>query len=126
MIQTETLLHVTDNSGIKKIRCLKILGSHKTNGFFGTVLCGSVFKLKHRKNKKFPLSRGNLVLVLITQTKFFLRRIDSERVGFLRNAGVIIDKQLKPQASRIFNPLCSELRKKRYSKLLSAGTSFLV
>jgi large subunit ribosomal protein L14 len=125
MIQTETILHITDNSGIKKIRCLKVLGSQKVYGFSGTVLCGSVNKLKHRKNKKIPFYRGNLVFVLIIQTKFFLRRIDGERVGFLRNAGVIVDKQLKPYASRIFNPLCSEFRKKRYAKLLSGGISLV-
>ena len=125
MIQTETILHITDNSGIKKIRCLKILGSQKVYGFNGTVLCGSVNKLKHRKNKKIPFSRGNIVFVLIIQTKFFLRRIDGERVGFLRNAGVLVDNKLKPQANRIFNPLCSEFRKKRYAKLLSGATSLV-
>jgi large subunit ribosomal protein L14 len=126
MIQTETILHITDNSGIKKIRCLKILGSQKQYGFNGTFLCGSINKLKRRKNKKIPFYRGNLVLVLIIQTKFFLRRNDGERVGFLRNAGVVVDKQLKPFATRIFNPVCSEFRKKRYAKLLSAGANFLV
>jgi large subunit ribosomal protein L14 len=125
MIQTETILDITDNSGIKKIRCLKILGSQKVYGFSGTVLCGSVSKLKHRKNKKIPFYRGNLVFVLIIQTKFFLRRIDGERIGFLRNAGVIIDRQFKPHASRIFNPLCSEFRKKKYSKVLSGAHSLI-
>jgi large subunit ribosomal protein L14 len=124
MIQTETILHIIDNSEIKKIRCLKILGSQKL-GFPGTILCGSVNKLKQKQNKKIPFFRGNLVFVLIIQTKFFLRRIDGERVCFLRNGGVIVDKQLKPYANRIFNPLCSEFRKKRYAKLLSAGISLV-
>jgi ribosomal protein L14 len=70
MIQTETILDITDNSGIKKIRCLKILGLEQC-GLNGTIICGSVIKTKHRKKKKIPFFRGNLVFVLITQTKFF-------------------------------------------------------
>jgi len=123
MIQTETILDITDNSGIRKIRCLKILGSKY--GSNGKILCGSVIKIKHRKNKKIPFFRGNLVFVLIIQTKFFLRRTDGERVVFLRNSGVIVDKKFKPHASRILNPICSEFRKKRYTKLLSS-VAFLV
>lgn len=126
MIQPQTILDITDNSGVKKIRCLKILGGfQKRYGFNGSLLCASVKKLKHKKNKNSLYKRGDLVFAIITQTRSKLHRSDGERLNFLKNSAIVTDKQIKPVATRILNPLYSEFRKKKYSKLLSL-TSILI
>lgn len=126
MIQSQTILDVADNSGVKSIKCIQILGGFKKRyGFFGSLIRGSIQELKHKNNKKTGFKKGDLVFAIVVQTKSRLKRQDGQTVRFFKNSGVIVDKQLKPLATRVLTPVCSELRKKKNAKLLSLAQSIL-
>lgn len=120
------MLRVADNSGIKKIQCLKILGGfQKKKGCNGTPIYASVKKLKASRNKNCSFKKGDLVFAVIVQTRSPLLRFDGEKIKCLKNFAVVTNKQYKVQNTRIINPLFSEFRKKRYSPFLNL-TSFLI
>jgi large subunit ribosomal protein L14 len=120
MIQVQTILDVADNSGIKKIKCLKILGGfQKRYGVIGSLVCGSVKKLKSNRSKSCTYKRGDLVLAVVVLTKSQILRFDGEKISFLKNSIILSNNQLRPQSTRIIKPLCSEFRKRKYIKLLS-------
>jgi large subunit ribosomal protein L14 len=122
MIQGRTVLSVGDNSGVKIIRCIKILGGYKKRfGFVGTLLYGSILKLRKKRSKKNVLKKGDLVFAIITTTKRF-KKLDGQWVFFYSNSVAIVDKNRKPFATRIFGSLCSDLRIMQCFKLMSLST----
>ena len=124
MIQAQTILTVTDNSGIKKVKCIKIIGGFKKRyGKFGSMIRCSVQELKKR-NKKVIFKKGDLIFALIIQSVFQFKRQDGQRIKFFKNSVIIIDKQKKPSASRILSPICNELKLKNI-KLLSLAETLL-
>jgi large subunit ribosomal protein L14 len=124
MIQTQTVLEVIDNSGVKIITCIKVLGGFKKRyGVFGNLIKGSIQELRKKNNKKLGLKKGNIVFAIVVQTRSQIKRKDGQIFKFLKNSAVILDKQAKPLATRILTPLCNELRNEKLVKLLSLAPS---
>jgi large subunit ribosomal protein L14 len=107
MIQSETYLNVADNSGAKKLFCIKVLGgSRRRYASIGDIIVCSV------KNAipNSQLRKGEKVRAVIVRTKKEIRRIDGSYIRFDDNAAVVIDNQLNPRGTRIFGPVARELR----------------
>jgi large subunit ribosomal protein L14 len=126
MIQNQTVLDVTDNSGVKTIRCIQVAGGFKKRyGVFGSTIKGAIQGLRQRNNKKLGLKKGNIVLAVVVQTRSQIKRKDGQILKFFKNSVVVVDKQLKPLSSRILTPLCNELRNKNFVPLLSIAPSVI-
>jgi large subunit ribosomal protein L14 len=120
MIQTQTIVDVVDNSGAKSLRCIKVLGGFKKRyGLLGSVIRASIQELRHKSNKKSGFKKGDLVFAVVVQLKSTQKRKDGQTFNFLKNSAVIVDKQMKPLATRVLIPLGNELRQKNFVKLVS-------
>lgn len=116
MIQVQTILDVVDNSGAKKIQCIKVLGGskRKTAGI-GDVIVVSVKKTSPNSAVK----KGSVRKALIVRTKKQLHRLDGSNIKFHSNCGVLVNSQLNMVGTRIFGPVPSELKKSKVVKVLS-------
>lgn len=118
MIQSESILDVADNSGAKKLLCIKILGgSRKKFGYVGTRIKCSVKKSTPNSSVK----KGDVVLAVIVRTKRKTVRDDGTVLCFDVNSAVIINEDGNPKGSRIFGPIPRELRSD-YMKIISLST----
>lgn len=122
MIQMESILDVADNSGVKKIKCITILGGSKHKyGTVGDVITASVKDaLPTSKIKK-----GDIVKAVIVRTKKEIRRDDGSYIRFDTNAAVLVNNQLEPIGTRIFGPVARELRAKQFMKIVSLAPEVL-
>ena len=116
MIQMQTRLDVADNSGAKKVMCIKVLGGSKRQfaGIGDTIVC-SVKKALPASDIK----AGEIVRGVIVRTKHAVRRNDGSHVRFDRNVVVIVDKDGNPRGTRIFGAVARERRQKNYMKIIS-------
>ena len=117
MIQTQTVLSVGDNSGAKKVQCIKVVGGSKRKyASIGDVVVCSVRKAAPGGSGK----KGDVVKAVIVRTVKPVRRADGTYVRFDENAAVLINTGDKnPRGTRIFGPVARELRDKEYMKILS-------
>ncbi len=116
MIQMQTRLDVADNSGAKKVMCIKVLGgSHRQFAGIGDVIVCSVKKALPSSDIK----QGEIVRGVVVRTRHAVRRSDGSHVRFDRNAIVIVDKDGNPKGTRIFGAVARELRQKNYMKIIS-------
>lgn len=116
MIQNETVLNVADNSGAKKILCIRIMGgSRRKMGHVGDVIIASVKEAAPGGVVK----KGEIVRAVIVRTKSRLNRKDGSHIHFDENAAVIINEQNNPRGTRIFGPVARELREKEFMKIIS-------
>jgi len=125
MIQQQTLLNVSDNSGAKKVKCIKVLEGFKRRvSFVGDFIIVSVVELRNKSKKLSKVKKGEIYKALITKTKSKVRNKDGSIYFFNKNSVSLINKQGKPLASRIIGPLPKKLKKGRYSKFnnISPGT----
>ena len=122
MIQPQTRLKVADNSGVKEIMCIRVLGgSFRRSGNIGDVIVASVKSaIPGGKVKK-----GDVVKAVIVRTHMGIQRPDGSYIKFDDNAAVIIDNQKQPQGTRIFGPIARELRDKDYMKIISLAPEVL-
>jgi large subunit ribosomal protein L14 len=116
MIQMQTILDVADNSGAKKVMCIKVLGgSHRMIAHLGDVIVVSIKEaLPGSKVKK-----GDVHHAVIVRTKTGVRRADGSTVKFDKNAVVLLNKQKEPIATRVFGSVTRELRAKKFIKIAS-------
>ncbi len=115
MIQVETILGVADNSGARKIMCIKVLGgSRRRYARVGDIITASVKEAIPRGTVK----KGEIVRAVVVRTAKEFGRPDGSYIRFDKNAAVIIDNQDQPRGTRIFGPVARELRK-RYTKIIS-------
>jgi len=116
MIQVRTKLEVADNSGAKKLGCIRILGgSKKRYGTVGDIIVCSVKEvIPNAKVKK-----GEVVKAVIVRTTKEIRRLDGSYVKFDDNSAVIINQYNEPIGTRIFGPVARELRAKKFMKIVS-------
>ena len=116
MVQPQTNLKVADNTGAKKIMCIRVLGgSFRRSGNIGVVIIASV-------KSAIPggmVKKGDVVKAVIVRTSKGLRRADGTHIRFDDNAAVIIDNQKQPKGTRIFGPVARELRDRDYMKIIS-------
>ena len=116
MIQTETVLNVADNSGARKVLCIKVLGgSKKRYAQIGDVIKVTVKDAIPRGKVK----KGEICNALIVRTKKGVRRSDGSLIRFDVNAAVLLDNKLEPLGTRVFGPVTRELRAGNYLKIIS-------
>ncbi|MFA5211384.1 MAG: 50S ribosomal protein L14 [Patescibacteria group bacterium] len=117
MIQHRSILKVADNSGAKKLMCIRVLGGYKKRfAIIGDIVTCSVKEAIPRAAVK----KGEVVHVVIVRQRKELRRKDGTYIRFDENAAVIIDKKNKePKGTRIFGPIAREIRTKGYQKIVS-------
>ncbi len=116
MIQEETNLVVADNSGAKKVRCIRVLGgSNRRYASLGDVIVVSVKSAIPGGNVK----KGEVSKAVIVRTKKEVRRTDGSYIRFDENAAVLLNAQGEPKGTRIFGPVARELRDKKFMKIIS-------
>ncbi|MBU0456150.1 MAG: 50S ribosomal protein L14 [Pseudomonadota bacterium] len=121
MIQMNTMLTVADNSGARKVMCIKVLGgSHRRYANIGDVIKVSVKEaLPNAKVKK-----GDVYNAVVVRTAKGVRRSDGARLSFDNNAAVLLNNQLQPIGTRIFGPIARELRES-FMKIVSLAPEVL-
>lgn len=122
MIQTETVLDVADNSGARKVLCIKVLGgSRRRYASLGDVIVVSVKEaIPNAKVKK-----GDVMKAVVVRTAREVGRPDGTFIRFDSNSAVLVDNQREPVGTRIFGPVARELRAKRFMKILSLAPEVL-
>lgn len=123
MIQHRSMLLVADNTGGKKLMCIRVLGGYKKRyAQIGDIITCSVKEAAPRGTVK----KGEVVHVVIVRQRKEMRRKDGTYIRFDENAGVVIDKKTKePKGTRIFGPIGRELRFKGFSKIVSLAPEVL-
>ena len=116
MVQEETNLIVADNSGARKVRCIRVLGGHgKKYATVGDLIVVSVKAAIPNSEVK----KGSVVRAVVVRTKKEVRRKDGTFIRFDDNAAVILNAQDEPRGTRIFGPVARELREKNFMKIIS-------
>ncbi len=122
MIQMQSNLDVADNSGARRVMCIKVLGGSKRRfASVGDVIVVSVKDAIPRGRVK----KGDVHRAVIVRTAKALRRVDGTAIRFDRNAAVLINKQGEPIGTRIFGPVTRELRSKKFMKIISLAPEVL-
>lgn len=122
MIQAETNLVVADNSGAKKVRCIKVLGgSGRRYATVGDLIVVSVKSAIPNSSVK----KGEVSRAVIVRTKKEVKREDGSYIRFDENAAVLLNPQNEPRGTRIFGPVARELRDKQYMKIVSLAPEVL-
>ena len=121
MIQPQTCLQVADNSGAKKLMCIRILGGNRKAAALGDVIIGVV----KEASPNMPIKRSDVVRAVVVRTKKTVRRSEGICVRFDDNAAVIINKENNPRGTRVFGPVARELRDKNFTKIISLAPEVL-
>ncbi|GAW85098.1 large subunit ribosomal protein L14 [Bathymodiolus platifrons methanotrophic gill symbiont] len=122
MIQMQTNLDVADNSGAKKVMCIKVLGgSHRRYAAIGDIIKVSIKDAIPRGRVK----KGEVYNALVVRTRKGVRRPDGSSIRFDGNAAVILNAQLQPLGTRIFGPVTRELRNEKFMKIVSLAPEVL-
>jgi len=122
MIQLQTQLVVADNTGAKKIMCIKVLGgSSRRYARIGDIIVASV----KRTVPNSEIKKGEVVKAVVVRTKKEIRRQDGSYIRFDENAAVLIDTTGNPRGTRIFGPVTRELREKNFMKIISLAPEVL-
>jgi large subunit ribosomal protein L14 len=122
MIQTETVLNVADNSGAKKVLCIRVLGgTRKRYARIGDIIVVTVKEaIPHAKVKK-----GEVMRAVVVRTAKEMKRMDDTWVKFDENAAVILSASGDPVGTRIFGPVARELRNQGFMKIISLAPEVL-
>jgi large subunit ribosomal protein L14 len=122
MIQMRTVLDVADNSGARKVQCIKVLGGSKRKyASIGDIIVVSVKEaIPNAKIKK-----GEVTRAVVVRTAKELGRADGSYIRFDTNSAVLIDNQKEPIGTRIFGPVARELRAKKFMKIISLAPEVL-
>ena len=122
MIQTQTFLHIADNSGAKLVQCIKVLGgSRRRYAGLGDVIVVAIKEaLPGSKVKK-----GDTAKAVVVRTAREYRRLDGSYIKFDENSAVLINKDNEPVGTRIFSPVARELRGKKFMKIISLAPEVL-
>jgi large subunit ribosomal protein L14 len=122
MIQMQTNLEVADNSGARRVQCIKVLGGSKRKyASVGDVIVVSIKEAIPRGRVK----KGDVIQAVVVRTAKEIRRADGSSIRFDRNAAVLINKQGEPIGTRIFGPVTRELRAKAFMKIISLAPEVL-
>ncbi len=122
MIQMQTMLDVADNSGARKLRCIKVLGGSKRKyaGLGDIIICSVKEALPNSRVKK-----GDVVRAVIVRTAKEVARPDGSCIRFDKNSAVVINPAGEPLGTRIFGPVARELRARRFMKIVSLAPEVL-
>ena len=123
MIQQQTLLNVSDNSGAKTVKCIKVLGGFKRKiAYLGDVIIVTVSKLRNKSKKTSKVKKGDIFKALIIKTKSKLVNFDGSVIWFEFNAVSLLTKQEKPLGSRIVGPVPIKLKTGKFSKIAAIAS----
>lgn len=122
MIQQETMLRVGDNTGAKRLLCIRVLGGSKRRyASVGDIIVAAVKEAAPGGVVK----KGDVVRAVVVRTRRPIRRVDGSYIRFDENAAVIINDQGNPRGTRIFGPVARELREKDFMKIISLAPEVL-
>ena len=122
MIQLRTVLDVADNSGARKVQCIKVLGgSRRRYASVGDIIVVAVRETIPGSNVK----KGSVVRAVVVRTKKEIRRADGSYIRFDRNSAVLVNNQNQPIGNRVFGPIARELRDKAFMKIVSLAPEVL-
>jgi large subunit ribosomal protein L14 len=122
MIQMQSVLDVADNSGARRLMCIKVLGGSKRRyANIGDIIKVSVKEAIPRGRVK----KGDVFNAVVVRTRKGVRRADGSLIRFDSNAAVLLNNQLQPIGTRIFGPVTRELRSERFMKIISLAPEVL-
>ena len=122
MIQMQTMLFSADNSGARRLMCIKVLGGSKRR----YARIGDIIKVTVKEAiPRGKVKKGELYNAVVVRTRSGVRRADGSRICFDRNAAVLLNNQLQPIGTRIFGPVTRELRSERFMKIISLAPGVL-
>jgi large subunit ribosomal protein L14 len=121
MIQSQTILTVADNTGARKIMCIKVLGNNRKYAGIGDVIIGVVKNSMPNMSTK----RSDIVRAIIVRTRKIIKRKDGMFVRFDDNAAIIVNLENNPKGTRVFGPIAREIREKKFSKIVSLAPEVL-
>lgn len=122
MIQMQTSLDVADNSGAKRVQCIKVLGgANRKYASVGDIVVVSVKEAIPRGRVK----KGDVMKAVVVRTAKDIQRTDGSCIRFDRNAAVLVNNQMEPVGTRIFGPVTRELRAKKHMKIISLAPEVL-
>ena len=121
MIYPQTMLTVADNSGAKKIMCIRILGGNKKYAKVGD----SIIAVVKEAIPNMPIKRSDVIRAIIVRTKKTIRRQDGMYIRFDDNAAVIVNIDSNPRGTRVFGPVAREIRDRNFSKIVSLAPEVL-
>ena len=115
MIQPQSYLTVADNTGAKKIMCIRVLGNNRKYAKIGDVIIGVVKEAL----PNMAIKRSSIVRAVIVRTRKTIQRADGMGLRFDDNAAVIINTENNPRGTRVFGPVAREIREKKFTKIIS-------
>jgi large subunit ribosomal protein L14 len=122
MIQPQSYLNVADNSGARKLMCIRVLGgSHRQSANIGDIIIAVV----KDAIPNMPLKKSDIVRAVIVRTCKGLRRENGMTIRFDENAAVVINKENNPRGTRVFGPVARELRDRNFTKIVSLAPEVL-
>jgi len=122
MIQMQSVLQIADNSGARRVQCIKVLGgSHRRYANIGDIIKVSIKEAIPRGKVK----KGDVYNAVVVRTAKGVRRNDGSTIRFDNNAAVLLNAKLEPIGTRIFGPVTRELRSERFMKIISLAPEVL-
>nr|VFK28669.1 MAG: LSU ribosomal protein L14P [Candidatus Kentron sp. MB]VFK32250.1 MAG: LSU ribosomal protein L14P [Candidatus Kentron sp. MB]VFK75772.1 MAG: LSU ribosomal protein L14P [Candidatus Kentron sp. MB] len=122
MVQMQSILDVADNSGAKRLMCIKVLGSSRRRyAGIGDIIRVAIKEAIPRGKVK----KGELYYAVVVRTRKGVRRSDGALIRFDRNAAVLLNNQFQPVGTRIFGPVTRELRTEKFMKIISLAPEVL-
>jgi len=121
MIYPQTILTVADNTGAKKVMCIRVLGGNKKYAKIGDTIIAVVKEAL----PNMPVKRSDVIRAVVVRTKKSIRRPDGMYIRFDDNAAVVVNMDNNPRGTRVFGPVAREIRDKNYSKIVSLAPEVL-
>jgi len=121
MIQPQTQLVVADNTGARKIMCIRVLGGNKSYASVGDVIIGVI----KESTPRMPVKRSDIVRAVVVRTRKSIKRKNGSSIRFDDNAAVIINMQNNPRGTRVFGPVAREIRDQNFTKVVSLAPEVL-
>ena len=121
MIYPQTMLTVADNTGAKKVMCIRVLGGNKKYAKIGDTIIAVVKEAL----PNMPVKRSDVIRAIVVRTKKSIRRQDGMYIRFDDNAAVIVNMENNPRGTRVFGPIAREIRDRNYSKIVSLAPEVL-
>lgn len=121
MIQPQSYLTVADNTGAKKLMCIRVLGNNRKYANIGDIIIGVV----KDAIPNMAIKQSNVVRAVIVRTKSAVKRPDGMTIRFDDNAAVIINAENNPRGTRVFGPVAREIREKNFTKIISLASEVI-
>ena len=127
MIQVGTMLNVIDNSGARKVQCLKVFGGNKRRyAYIGDRILVSVKRLRAKRRAFSRVKKGELYMALVVRTKVKLKHLNFDNISFLNNSAILLSKQNKLVGTRVFGAMPKNFRTKSLMKFISLSAGLVV